>query len=315
MVGTINKQGLVSIKRGSELLGYSEQAYHKRERVKKGQSVKAVSLESMMQECISEIRERMPKIGGKKLWVMLKGVLKNKGFGIGRDKFVRLYADLGFRLKKRKKRRKTTDSSDWHNQFEDLRKELIPSRPEELMVGDITYIETEIGDAYMPLITDAYSKMLMGYEVSHRMRAEDCLVALRMAIKNRQYEGICIHHSDRGKQYISEAYTSVAHNNGFISSTTQDGSPYDNAVAERINRIIKEEFGFDGVTRKFKNAHEAKQVMKQVVVIYNKERPHMSNHMLTPFQMHQQSTLPIKRWSKRKISDTGEKKTNYNTQL
>lgn len=110
----------------------------------------------------------------------------------------------------------------------------------------------------------------------------------------------------------------MAYNNGFISSTTQDGSPYDNAVAERINRIIKEEFGFDGVTRKFKNAWEAKQVMKQVMVIYNKERPHMSNHMLTPFQMHQQKDLPIKTWSKkdkRKNSKILESQSNYNTQL
>ena len=304
MVGALNKQGLVSIKRGSELLGYSEQSYHKRERIKGEQATKALNLDTLIKEGIREIRERMPKIGGEKLWVLLRGELRNKGFGIGRDKFVGLYADLGFRLKKRKRRRKTTDSSNWHNQFEDLRKDLIPTRPEQLMVGDITYIDTEAGDAYMPLITDAYSKMLMGYEVSHRMRAEECLVALRMSIKNRQYEGICIHHSDRGNQYISQAYTRVAHSNGFISSTTQDGSPYDNAVAERINRIIKEEFGFDGMTRKFKNAWEAKEVMKQVVVIYNKERPHMSNHMLTPFQMHQQQELRIKTWSKRRKQQT-----------
>jgi putative transposase len=314
----LNQRGLVSIKRGSEFLGYTEQAYHKRERAKEEQQLKASSLQTIMSERIVEIRERMPKIGGEKLWVLLREELKKKGFGIGRDKFVGLYADLGFRLKKRKRRRKTTDSSNWHNQFADLRKDLIPTRPEQLMVGDITYIDTEAGDAYMPLITDAYSKMLMGYEVSHRMRAEECLVALRMAIKNRQYEGICIHHSDRGNQYISQAYTTVAHSNGFISSTTQDGSPYDNAVAERINRIIKEEFGFDGVTRKFKNAWEAKQVMKKVMVIYNKERPHMSNHMLTPFQMHQQNELPIKTWSKkdkRKNIKIVEGQPNYNTQL
>jgi putative transposase len=294
-------------------MGYSEQSYHKRERTQEERAIKSESLQSIMKERIEEIRERMPKIGGAKLWVLLKGELKNKGFAIGRDKFVDLYADLGFKLKKRKRRRKTTDSSDWHNQFEDLRKDLIPTRPEQLIVGDITYIDTEAGDAYMPLLTDGYSKMLMGYDVSHRMRAQECLVALRMAIKNRQYAGICIHHSDRGKQYISEAYTTVAHNNGFITSTTQDGSPYDNAVAERINRIIKEEFGFDGVTRKFKNAGEAKQVMKQVIVIYNKERPHISNHMLTPFQMHQQSELPIKTWSRKKKIGLLELQTNYNS--
>ena len=94
-------------------------------------------------------------------------------------------------------------------------------------------------------------------------------------------------------------YTTVAHANDFVSSTTQDGSPYDNAVAERINRIIKEEFGFDGVTRKIKDANEARTLMKKAIAIYNKERPHMSNHMLTPFQMHQQDKLPIKTWGKK----------------
>lgn len=179
----MNQRGLVSIKRGSEFLGYTEQAYHKRERAKEEQQLKAAILQTIMSERIVEIRGRMPKIGGEKLWFLLKEELKKKGFGIGRDKFVGLYADLGFKLKKRKRRRKTTDSSNWRNQFEDLRKDLIPTRPEQLMVGDITYLDTEAGDAYMPLITDAYSKMLMGYEVSHRMRAEECIAALKMAIK------------------------------------------------------------------------------------------------------------------------------------
>jgi putative transposase len=280
------------------LLGYSEQAFHKAERHQVAAQVRQTDLELLMKETINDIRQRMPRIGGEKLWIMTAEKLTSAGLEIGRDKFVSLYTELGFAVKKRKKRRKTTDSSAWQRQYEDLRKVLIPTRPEELVVADITYIETENGDAYMPLITDAYSKLILGYEVAHRMRAEECLVALNMAIKNRQYEGICIHHSDRGSQYISAEYTNILHNSSFISSTTQDGSPYDNAVAERINRIVKEEFGFDGVTKKFKNAKEAKALMKKAVDIYNKERPHMSNHMLTPFQMHKQDKLPIKKWGK-----------------
>jgi putative transposase len=257
-------------------------------------------LAELLKEQIGSIREKMPRIGGEKLWVMTHQNLASEGLEVGRDKFVSLYADLGFIVKKRKKRRKTTDSSAWRRQYKDLRKDLIPTHPEQLIVGDITEIPTQAGEAYIPLLTDAYSKMLMGYEVSHRMRSEDCLVALQMAINNRQYKGICIHHSDRGSQYISAEYTTVAFNNDFVISTTQDGSPYDNAIAERINRIIKEEFGFDGVIRKFKNAAEAKSVMKQVALIYNMQRPHMSNHMLTPYQMHQQCELPIRKWSKKK---------------
>ena len=241
----------------------------------------------------------MPRIGGAKLWFMIEEKLVSAGFSIGRDKFVGLYAALGYRVEKRKKRRKTTDSSGWMRNYEDLRKDLIPTRPEQLVVADITYIDTEGGDAYMHLITDAYSKMVMGYEVSHRMRAQDSLVALYMAIKNRQYKSTCIHHSDRGLQYISKEYTEVIKSNRFVTSTTQDGSPYENAVAERINRIIKEEFGFDGVSRKIKDATQANVLMKTAVAIYNKERPHMSNHMLTPFKMHQQDKIPIKKWEKK----------------
>jgi putative transposase len=295
----VNRNKLASIKHGSELLGYSEQAYHKAERHEEAAGEKKEKLERELQTQITEIRQRMPRIGGEKLWVLLEKKLQEQGISIGRDKFVALYAELGFALKKRKKRRKTTDSSNWQRQYKDLRVDLIPTYPEQLVVADITYIETEKGDAYVPIITDAYSKLLLGYEVSHRMRAEDCLVALQMAIKNRQYEGLCIHHSDRGSQYISKEYTDVSHNNSFVTSTTQDGNPYDNAVAERINRIIKEEFGFDGITKKFKDAREAKALMKVAVDIYNKERPHMSNHMLTPFQMHQQNKLPIKKWRKK----------------
>jgi putative transposase len=293
----------LSIKRGSELLGYTEQSYHKAERHREKQADKKERLESLLKEHIDKIRQKMPRIGGAKLWFMIEEKLVSAGFSIGRDKFVQLYAALGYRVQKRKKRRRTTDSSGWMRNYEDLRKDLIPTRPEQLVVADITYIDTEGGDAYMHLITDAYSKMVMGYEVSHRMRAQDCLVALHMAIKNRQYKSTCIHHSDRGLQYISKEYTEVIKSNRFVTSTTQDGSPYENPVAERINRIIKEEFGFDGVSRKIKDATQANVLMKTAVAIYNKERPHMSNHMLTPFKMHQQDKIPIKKWGKKTVTN------------
>jgi putative transposase len=288
----------LSLKLGSALLGYSEQAYHNAERRALSASLRQSQLESLVKETIIAIRKRMPRIGGEKLWVLTAEKLLSLGFPIGRDKFVALYADLGFIIKKRKKRKKTTDSSAWKRQYKDLRLGLVPTRPEQLAVADITYIETQAGDAYLFLITDAYSKLILGYEIAHRMRAQEGLVALNMAIKNRQYSGICIHHSDRGSQYISAEYTTVVHNNSFVSSTTQDGSPYDNAVAERINRIIKEEFGFDGKGKTFKNAKEAKALMKKVVEIYNKERPHISNRMLTPWEMHKQDKIPIRKWGK-----------------
>ena len=308
----------MSIKRGSDLLGYSEQAYHKAERHRACREKEYEGLVHHMRTEIENIRERMPRIGGEKLWIMIRESLERAGLSIGRDKFVALYTELGYAVKKRKRRRRTTDSSAWHRQYEDLREELIPTRPEELMVADITFIETQAEDAYGCFITDGYSKRVMGYEVSNRMRAKDCLVALRMAIRNRQYKGICIHHSDRGSQYISKEYTHILHKSDFVSSTTQDGSPYDNAVAERINRIIKEEFGFDGRNKNIKDVKQARTLMKEAIRIYNMERPHMSNHMLTPFQMHQQCELAIKKWSNASNTNTSKKQKsakpiNYNT--
>jgi putative transposase len=298
----LNHYGFVSIKRGSELFGYSEQAYHKGERHEEEQCLKAEKIETLIRTEIQVIRQRMPRIGGEKLHILISPKLDKLGLSVGRDKFMVLYETYGFKLKKRKSYKKTTDSHAWRWQFEDLRKDLVVTRPEQLIVCDITYIETEEEDGYIPLLTDAYSKLIMGYEVSTRMRACDCLVALQMAIKNRQYNGLCIHHTDRGSQYLSKEYTDVlkAAKPEFVSSATQDGSPYDNAVAERINRIIKEEFGFDGKIKKIKNIREAKILMKKVVEIYNKERPHFSNQMLTPWQMHQQNEIPIKTWAMKK---------------
>lgn len=121
---------------------------------------KKALIESLIKEHIDRIRQKMPRIGGAKLWFMIEEKLVSAGFSIGRDKFVGLYAALGYRVEKRKKRRKTTDSSGWMRNYEDLRKDLIPTRPEQLVVADITFIDTEGGDAYMHLITDAYSNLI-----------------------------------------------------------------------------------------------------------------------------------------------------------
>ena len=167
------------------------------------------------------------------------------------------------------------------------------NRPEQVWVADITYFRTPKGFIYGHLVTDTYSKKLVGTVIADDMKATTTLLALKMAIKNRQYNEPLIHHSDRGFQYLSKTYTNYLKKNKIQISVTQNGSPYDNPVAERINGILKDEFGFGGIV---KNLEEARQLLKKAMHIYNDKRPHWSNHLLTPNQMHNQRQLEMITW-------------------
>lgn len=192
----------------------------------------------------------------------------------------------------------TTDSSDWRKQFDNLIKDIIPHRPEQIWVADITYFRTEKeGYVYGHFLTDAYSKKMMGFEISIDMKASSTLKALEMAFQNRIYNQQLIHHSDRGLQYCSKEYTSVLKRNKILISMTQDGSPYDNAIAERINRIMKEEFLLG---RTYTNMQQVKKLAIKAIDIYNNFRPHWSNGLLTPNDMHLQNAIPVKTWGSKK---------------
>lgn len=150
---------------------------------------------------------------------------------------------------------------------------------------------------YGHLITDAYSKKIIGYEVSINMKASSTCKALKMALKNRQYKNELIHHSDRGSQYCAGEYVEILKRHKIQISMTQSGSPYDNAIAERINRILKEEFLLG---KTYLNIFEVKKLTTSAVEIYNNYRPHWSNYLLTPQQMYEQCEVKIKTWSKKK---------------
>ena len=134
----------------------------------------------------------------------------------------------------------TTDSKHRFFKYKNLVKDKVPTRPEQLWVSDITYIKTQNGHSYLALVTDAYSKKIMGYKIDDHMKTSLCIDALQMALKQRNYPGQkLIHHSDRGLQYCNPTYTNFAEKNGINISMTQQYDPYENAVAERINRILK----------------------------------------------------------------------------
>lgn len=239
----------------------------------------------------------MPRIGTRKLYHLLREDFNREGIAVGRDKLFTLLRQDNLLIGKRKRFTKTTNSHHWMRKHPDMVKDLVVKRPEELWVADITYVAIETGYAYLHLVTDAYSKQIMGYFVSLDLCASSTIKAIEMALENRKYDNKLIHHSDRGLQYCSSGYVKILNDKNISISMTQSGSPYDNAIAERVNGILKDEFGLDQV---FKNLEQLKKQTSESIKIYNEQRPHLSNQMLTPEIMHLQELIKPKKWHKKK---------------
>jgi putative transposase len=190
---------------------------------------------------VLEVRRMMPRIGTRKLHYMLRDRLP-----VGRDKLFKILSEENLLIRRRKKHVRTTNSSHWMRKYEDQAKALTVTRPEQLWVADITYMSTDEETIYLHLVTDAYSKQIMGYKLSSDLTAESTQKALEMAFGNRSYPTAeLMHHSDRGLQYCSAGYVQSLRDHQCQISMTQDGSPYDNAIAERVNGILKDEFYCD----------------------------------------------------------------------
>jgi len=196
---------------------------------------------------------------------------------------------------------KTTNSKHWMKKYPNLIKDIIPSRPEQVWVADITYVSGDEGHEYLHLITDAYSKQIMGYELSNDLEARSTQKALKRAITNRKYPQLSlIHHSDRGLQYCSSLYTDMLKKHHIQISMTENGDPYENPVAERVNGILKDEFGLDVLPGEL---NQGRKLTSESIGIYNHLRPHMSCSMLTPVQMHAQDQIEIKTWREKASSN------------
>ncbi len=285
----------MSITKSCKLLGYTKQAFYDAKNKDEKRAIKNAEIEAYVLEKVRAIRKRLKKCGGHKMYKMISKDPNRNKYKFGIERFFAILRKHNLLIKRRKKRIVTTDSSNWRKQYPNLVKGIIPHRPEQIVVSDITYFKTEEGPIYGHLITDAYSKKIMGYAIADNMKATTTLRALKMAVRNRRNKEPMIHHSDRGMQYLSKIYTDYLKDNKIAISVTQDGNPGDNPIAERINGILKGEFGFDGV---FKNLKEAKEHMAQAVKDYNGFRPHMSCHDLTPNQMHRQRKLLVITWKK-----------------
>lgn len=270
------------------LLGFSRQAYYQYQK----QLVKSKLEEDLIIGQVLAHRILQPRIGGDKLHEMLKPFLEEHGMKMGRDLLLDLLRENHLLLARRKRKYPaTTDSNHWMKKYPNLIKDIILSRADELWVSDITYIRRYNSDfAYLSLVTDAYSRKVVGYCLHPDLTAEGPVNALKMALRGRTGNEPLIHHSDRGSQYCSDHYVSLLNNNNISISMTESGNPKDNAIAERVNGIFKQEL----LEASYPNIKQGKHAVTIAIDIYNRLRPHHSLDMMTPEKAHTM-TGPINR--------------------
>lgn len=262
------------------MFGISKQAYYKRINTFKTKEMKN---EVVLQK-VANIRQEMPQTGTVKLWQHLRPVLPKLDIKLGRDGLNNLLRENRQLIRKTKRFHITTDSNHFYYTSPNRIKEIQIEHAEQVFVTDITYIKTDHCHAYLALVTDAYSKKIMGWCLEDNMKVTMVKEALTMAHNRTVFKTkTIIHHSDRGKQYCCPDYTEFAAKKGFVMSTTQKYDPYENAIAERINGILKYEFG---LRKTLPSLKVAKKMMKQAVEIYNNKRLHWSLDLKTPQSVH-----------------------------
>lgn len=233
-------------------------------------------------------------MGGRKIYFLIKEDVERLGIKIGRDALFDLLASEHLLVQPRKRKHITTNSKHWYRKYPNLIKDVIPDRPNQIWVSDITYIKTKEEFLYLFLITDAYSKKILGHRLAKNLDSIHAVNSLQDAVKNtcQPISGL-IHHSDRGIQYCSKEYTDLLRENAIQISMTENGDPLENPVAERINGILKDEYLNDNLNNN--NRLDAKQV-RCAIEKYNILRPHLSCQMLTPEQAHKSQGQLRKMW-------------------
>jgi transposase InsO family protein len=287
------------------LFDKSRQAFYQRQQVIYEQALEEHFILSQVQK----IRQRQPRIGGRKLLVKLEEI----GIQIGRDSLFDMLRDNGLLVRRRRNGIRTTNSSHWLRKYPNLIRHFEPIRPNQLWVSDITYLETVEGFLYLFLITDAYSKKILGWAIADNLDADNAVEALQMALRSMKVDcsGL-IHHSDRGVQYCSDKYVKLLNKHNILISMTENGDPLENAIAERVNGILKDEWLYDMGKLNKPGMHK---IIPQIILIYNDERPHLSLNMLTPNVAHQMSEKLKRRWKNyyRPSNQTEESRLSFST--
>jgi putative transposase len=241
------------------------------------------------------IRKQHKAIGTRKLYEILQPFLLEHSIKMGRDALFDLLSRHGLLVKKRRRRITTTMSYHRFKKWPNLIKNFVPTAPDQLYVSDITYWKLVNEHMYISFVTDAFSHKIVGYNVAKTLDAIESIKAMKMALlefKNNPKASL-IHHSDRGTQYCSNEYVNLLQDNDIKISMTENGDPLENAIAERINGIIKEEYLS---YYKVKSFEEARLILEEAVKLYNNERPHMSINYNTPEYIHRTKIKTERLW-------------------
>jgi len=282
------------VQKSCRLLGYSRQALYKK---RQQQAKKFIEAEIILQQ-VHQIRSKHKRMGVKKLYLTLDPFFKTHQMKIGRDALFDLLREFGMLVKPLKRSHYTTDSYHRFYKYPSLIKDWTPAAPNQLWVSDITYIEVKDEFSYLSVITDAFSHKIVGWHLTKSPTAKASMQALKMAIKNNKNIGRLVHHSDRGAQYCSQEYVSLLKSKGIKISMTEHGDPYENALAERINGIIKNEY----LEKRYSNDWQLWLDVSKTVRLYNTERLHMSIGMKTPEYIHQTGVATKNLWKKKSVN-------------
>ena len=268
-----------------QFMGVSRQAHYQQQQ----RSAKCGRRAEAVMELVEERRMRQPRLGTRKLHHLLHEPLARQGMAIGRDAMFDVLRNARMLVPTRRAYHKTTDSHHRFRRHPNLIKagpdQIKVTRSEQLWVADITYLPTDDKFVYLSLVTDAHSRKIVGWHVHPSLQTEEVVQAMKMALRGRQTQGRLVHHSDRGIQYCSTPYQALHRRHGIQCSMTDGYDCYQNALAERVNGILKGEFLLHRPT----DLNQARQMVAQSIQIYNQERPHLSLKMQTPDAVHRAS--------------------------
>ncbi|WP_254519228.1 IS3 family transposase [Aquimarina sp. Aq78] len=283
----------VSLGRFCRLLGVTRQAYYQHFWYKEQLSFE----DELIVSEVLRIRKNHRHMGTRKLYELLQPFLVAHQIKIGRDRLFDVLSANNLLVRRKKKQTITTNSFHRFKKYSNLIRDFTPKASNQLWVSDITYWKIKANFVYISLITDAFSRKIVGYHLANHLQTSGTIQALQMAIasldKTPDDQIQLIHHSDRGTQYCSNEYVKLLQNNNIDISMTENPDPLENAIAERVNGILKEEYLND---YQVENIQEATELLETVVNLYNNERPHMSIGNLTPNQVHQNNLITEKLW-------------------
>ena len=272
-----------------KLFGKSRQAFYEQNKEGNDKGLQ----DALILKLVAEIRKDLPRCGVDKLHYMLQQSFVQHGIKLGRDGLYRLLGNYGLLIRHRNRKPYTTNSHHHYKKYPNLIKDMVLTAAGQLWVSDITYIRKVNGFSYLSIITDAYSHKIVGYKLHATLHSQGAVDALVMAADDVKRTDTLIHHSDRGIQYCCSEYVRMIEHFDIRLSMTEKGDPYENAIAERVNGILKHEHG---LKETFATDTKAKDAVEDAIKKYNDIRIHDSCNRLTPMMAHEQTGILKKLW-------------------